>query len=72
MIMWLIISLEIVLRVSSLLLPTQAVLLFQIWQQHQSNLSASTDAVNTRNSARARYRRIKLRYVPFLVQKPRL
>ena len=69
--MWLIISLVMVLSVSSILLQVQAVLLFQIWQQHQSNLNALKDVVTARNSSRAQYRRMKLRYVPFLVQKPR-
>ena len=63
--MWLIVS------PSCLLLQTQVVLLFQIWQQHQSNLRALKDAVTARNSARTRYRRMKLRYVFFLVQKAR-
>ena len=63
--MWLIVS------ASSLLLQTQVVLLFQIWQQHQSNLRALKDAVTAQNSARTRYRRMKLRYVLFLVQKAR-
>ena len=53
----------------SLLLQTQVVLLFQIWQQHQSNLSALKDAVTAQNSAHTRYHRMKLRYVLFLVQK---
>ena len=56
---------------SSLLLQTQVALLFQIWQQHQSNLRALKDAVTAQNSARTRYRRMKLRYVLFLVQKAR-
>ena len=57
--------------VSSLLIQTQAVLLLQIWRQHQSNLSALEDAAITKNSARARYRRMQLRYVQFLAQEPR-
>ena len=63
--MWLIVS------ASSLLLQTQVVLLFQIWQQHQSNLRALKDILTARNSARTRYRRMKLKYVLFLVQKAR-
>ena len=69
--MWLIVSLTTVIIASSLLLQTQVVLLFQIWQQHQSNLRALKDAVTAQNSARTRYRRMKLRYVLFLVQKAR-
>ena len=53
----------------SLLLQTQVVLLFQIWQQHQSNLSALKDAVTAQNSARTRYHKMKLRYVLFFIQK---
>ena len=63
--MWLIVS------ASSLLLQTQVVLLYQIWQQHQSNLRVLKDAVTARNSARTRYRRMKPRYVLFLVRKTR-
>ena len=63
--MWLIVS------ASSLLLQTQVVLLFQIWQKHQANLRALKDILTARNSARTRYRRMKLRYVLFLVQKAR-
>ena len=55
--MWLIVSLMAVISASSLLLQTQVVFLFQIWQQHQSNLRTLKDAVNARNSARTRYRR---------------
>ena len=69
--MWLIVSLTTVISASSLLLQTQVFLLFQIWQQHQSNLRALKDAVTARNSARTRYRRMKLRNVLFLVQKAR-
>ena len=69
--MWLIVSLTTVIIDFSLLPPTQVVLLFQIWQQHQSNLRALKDAVTAQNSARTRYRRMKLRYVLFLVQKAR-
>ena len=63
--MLLIVSLTTVISASSLLLQTQVVLLFQFWQQHQSNLRALKDAVAARNSARTRYRR--MRYVLFLV-----
>ena len=63
--MWLIIS------ASSLPLQTQVILVFQIWQQHQSNLRALKDAATARNSACTLYRRMKLRYVLFLAQKPR-
>ena len=69
--MWSMVSLTTVISASSLLLQTQVVLLFQIWQQHQSNLRALKDAVTAGNSARTRYRRMKLRYVLLLVQKPR-
>ena len=69
--MWLIVSLTTVISASSLFLQTQVVLLFQIWQQYQSNLLALKDAATARNSARTRYRRMKLRYVLFLVQKVR-
>ena len=41
----LIILLKIVLGTSSLLLQTQTILPFQIWQQHQSNLNALKDAL---------------------------
>ena len=41
--MWLIVSLTTVISASNLLLQTQVVLLFQIWQQHQSNLRALKD-----------------------------
>ena len=68
---WLIVSLTTVISASSLLLQTQVVFLLQIWQQHQSNLCALKDAVTARNSARTRYRGMKLRYVLFLVQKAR-
>ena len=53
--MWLIVSLMTVIRAPSLLLQTQVALLFQIWQQHQSNLNALKDAVTAQNSARTRY-----------------
>ena len=69
--MWLIVSLMTVISASSLLFQTQVVLLFQIWQQHRSNLRALKDAATARNSVRTRYRRMKLRYVLFLVQKAR-
>ena len=69
--MWLIVSLMTVISASCLLLQTQVFLLFQIWQQHRSNLRALKDAVTPRNSARTRYRRMKMRYVLFLVQKAR-
>ena len=69
--MWLIVSFTTVISASSLLFQTQVVLLFQIWQQHQSSLRAFKDAVTARNSARTRYRRMKLRYALFLVQKTR-
>ena len=67
--MWLIVSLMAVTSPPSLLLQTQVVLLFQIWQQHQSNLSALKDAVTAQNSARTRYHKMKLRYVLFFIQK---
>ena len=54
---------------SSLLLQTQVALLFQIWQQHQSNLGALKDAVTAQNNAQTRYGRMKLSYVLFLIQK---
>ena len=60
-----------VISASSLLLQTEVVLLFQILQQQQSNLRALKDAVTARNSASTRYRRMKLKYVLFLVQKTR-
>ena len=60
-----------VISTSSLLFQTQVVSLFQVWQQRQSNLRALKDAVTARNSVRTRYRRMKLRYVLFLVQKAR-
>ena len=69
--MWLIVSLMTVISAPSLLLQTQVVLLLQIWQRHQSNLSALKDAVTAQNSARTRYHRMKLRYMLFLVQKTR-
>ena len=69
--MWLIVSLMTVISAPSLLLQTQVALLFQIWQQHQSNLNALKDAVTAQNSARTRYHRMKLRYVLFLIQKTR-
>ena len=69
--MWLIVSLTTVISASSPLLQIQVFLLFQIWQQHESNLRALKDAVTARNSARTQYCRIKLRYVLFLVQKAR-
>ena len=55
--MWLIVSLMAVISASGLLLQTQVVFLFQIWQQHQSNLRTLKDAVTARNSAPTRYRR---------------
>ena len=69
--MWLIVSLMTVISAPSLLLQTQVALLFQIWQQHQSNLSTLKTAVTAQNSARTRYHRMKLRYVLFLIQKTR-
>ena len=60
-----------VISTSSLLFQTQVVSLFQVWQQRQSNLRALKDAATARNSVRTRYRRMKLRYVLFLVQKAR-
>ena len=48
--MWLIVSLTTVISASSLLLQTQVVLLFQIRQQHQSNLHALKDGVTARNT----------------------
>ena len=69
--MWLIVSLMTVISAPSLLLQTQVVLLLQIWQRHQSNLSALKDTVTAQNSARTRYHRMKLRYMLFLVQKTR-
>ena len=60
-----------VISASSLLLQTEVVLLFQILQPQQSNLRALKDAVTARNSASTRYRRMKLKYVLFLVQKTR-
>ena len=69
--MWLIVSLMTVISAPSLLLQTQVVLQLQIWQRHQSNLSALKDAVTAENSARTRYHRMKLRYMLFLVQKTR-
>ena len=69
--MWLIVSIMTVISASSLLLQTEVVLLFQILQQQQSNLRALKDAVTARNSASTRYRRMKLKYVLFLVQKTR-
>ena len=69
--MWLIVSLMTVISAPSLLLQTQVALLFQIWQQHQSNLSTLKAAVTAQNSARTRYHRMKLRYVLFLIQKTR-
>ena len=68
---WLIVSLMTVISASSLLLQTQVVLLFQIWQQHESNLRTLKDAVTARNIARTRYRRMKLRYLLLLIQKTR-
>ena len=67
--MWLVVSLMTAISVSSLLLQTQTqlVLLYQIWKQHQSNLRALKDAVIASNSARTRYRRIKLRYELFFI-----
>ena len=47
-----IVSLVTAISASSLFLQTQVVLLFQIWQQHQSNLHASEDAVTAGNNAR--------------------
>ena len=69
--MWLIVSLTTVIIASSLLLQTKIVLLFKIWQQHQANLLVLKNAVAARNSASTRYRKMKLRYVLFLVQKAR-
>ena len=66
--LWLIVSLMTVISPSSLL-QTQVVLLFQTWQQHQSNLHALKDAVTAGNSAHTQYCRMKLRYLLFLVQK---
>ena len=66
-----IVSLMTVISTSSLLFQTQVVSLFQVWQQRQSNLRALKDAATARNSVRTRYRRMKLRYVLFLVQKAR-
>ena len=67
-----IVSLVTVISASSLLLQTQIILLFQIWQQHQSNRRALKDAVTVGNNARTRYRMMKLRFVFFLlVQKAR-
>ena len=48
-----IVSLVTVISVSSLFLQTQVVSLFQIWQQHQSNLHALKDAVTAGNNARS-------------------
>lgn len=62
---------RVVLCASSSLLQKQAVLLLQTWEQHQSNLSALKDSVTLRKCERARYRRMKLRYVHSLIQKPR-
>ena len=64
-----IVSLVTVISASSLFLQTQVVLLFQIWQQHQSNLHALEDAVTAGNNARTSYRRMKLRFLFFLAQK---
>ena len=47
---WLIVSLTTVIIASSLLLQTKVVLLFQIWQQHQSNLRALKSAVTARSA----------------------
>ena len=43
--MWLIVSLTTVISTSSLIFQTQVFFLFQIWQQHQSNLRALKDIV---------------------------
>ena len=67
--MWLIVSLTTLISASSLLLQTQVILLFQIWQQHQSNLRLLKDAVTAQNSGRTRYRRMKLKYVLFSCSK---
>ena len=69
--MWLIVSLTTVINTSSIIFQTQVFFLFQMWQQYQSNLRAVKDIVAARNSARIRYRRMKLSYVLFLVQKVR-
>ena len=69
--MWLIVSLTTVINTSSIIFQTQVFFLFQMWQQYQSNLRAVKDIVAARNSARIRYRRMKLSYVLFLVQKAR-
>ena len=69
--MWLIVSLTTVINTSSIIFQTQVFFLFQMWQQYQSNLLAVKDIVAARNSARIRYRRMKLSYVLFLVQKAR-
>ena len=58
----------VIISASSLLLQTQVLFLFQIWQQHQSNLKALKDAVTAQNNAHTQCHRMKLRYV-FLVQK---
>ena len=68
---WLIVFLMTVISAWSLLLQRQVVLLFQIWQQHQLNLRALKKTVTTWDSTRTPYRRMKLRYVLFLVQKAR-
>ena len=70
--MWLIVSLTTVIIASNLLLQTQIVLLFQIWQHHQSGLLPLKDVVTSRNSAHSQYRRMRLRHVLFLIQKARL
>ena len=67
--MCLIVFLMTVISALSLLLETHVVLLFQIWQQHQSNQRALKDAVTAPNSARTRFSRMKLRYELFLVKK---
>ena len=69
--MWLIVSLTTVINTSSIIFQTQVFFLFQMWQQYQSNLRAVKDIVAARNSARIRYRRMKLSYILFLVQKAR-
>ena len=67
--MWLMVSLMVVISASSLLFQTQVVLMFQIWQQHRSNLRGLKDAVTAPNSTCTRYHRMELRYMLFLVQK---
>ena len=61
--MWLIVSLVSVLSAAGLILQLHIVLLLQVLQLHESNMTALKEAVAARNNARARYRRMKLRYV---------